>query len=31
MNELLINLENLELDALFAVIIIMIEMSNEFR
>ena len=30
-NELLINLENLKLDALFIVIIIMIKMSNEFR
>ena len=31
MNELLINLENLELNVLFIVIIIIIKMSNEFR
>ena len=31
MNELLINLEDLELDVLFVVIIIIIEISNEFR
>ena len=31
MNELLINLEDLELDVLFAVIVIIIEISNEFR
>ena len=31
MNKLPTNLENLELDVLFAVTVIIIEISNEFR